>query len=121
MLRPYHNIPGPRNVPVLRHGDVAGERRAAELAEVDIEDDMLGGAEALCYATRSIELGGVALAVAERQGVAVEALALRDREGGGGVEAAGEEDDCTGTVHGSGNLVEREGVVADHTYLWSTL
>src|SRR6266480_4141922 len=94
MLRPYHNVPGPRDVPILRHGDIAGERRAAEFPQVDVEDDMLGGAEVLGHASRGIELGGVALAVAKRQSVAVEALALRDRERGGGVEAAGEEDDC---------------------------
>src|SRR6266545_537533 len=95
MLRPYNNIPGPRDVSVLRHGDVAGERRAAELAEIDIEDDVLSGAEALRDPARGIEFGGVALAVTKRQRVAIEAIALGDRERGGGVEATGEEDDST--------------------------
>ena len=111
MLRPYHNIPGPRNVPVLRHGDVAGERRAAELAEVDIEDDMLGGAEVLRHASSGIELQAVPLPVPKGKGVTGEAIGLGDGERGGGVEATGEEDDSTGTVHGGGNLVGREGVV----------
>ncbi len=70
------------------------------MAEVDIEDDVLGGAEVPGHTARGIELGGVALAVAKRQGVAIEALALGDGERGGGVEAAGEEDDCP--FHGSG-------------------
>ncbi len=110
MLRPYNKTPGPRDVPILRYGDVARQCRAAELPQVDVEDDMLGGAEVLRHASSGIELQAVPLPVPEGKGVTGKAVGLGDGECGGGVEAAGEEHDCAGTVHGSGNLVEMEGL-----------
>ena len=77
----------------LRDLDVAGERRAAELAQVDVDDDVVLHAQRGRDAGRGLEFDLVALAVAEGHGVDVEALGLGDRECGGGVEAAAQQAD----------------------------
>src|SRR5260370_20849910 len=56
----------------LGHGDVAGERGMAELAEVEGDDAVLGGAEPRSNPSGAIELDPGALAVVEGEGVAVE-------------------------------------------------
>jgi len=81
MLRPYNRL-------IFRHGDVVGQRRAAELAQVDIEDDVRFGAHGFRHAGGSIELCGVPLAVAKRQRVAVETFGPRNRQGRRGIEPA---------------------------------
>jgi len=55
--------------------------------KVDVEDDVLGGAEVLRHASRGVELSAMALPVPEGERVTREPLALGDGEGGGGVEA----------------------------------
>ena len=54
---------------------------------------MLSSAEVLGDAARRVELGGVALSIPKRQRVAIKPFGVRDGEGGGGIEAAAQEDD----------------------------
>ena len=54
-----------RLVAILRHRDVGGQRAAAELAEVDLDDAMLDDAEFSRDLLRGAELVAVALAVVE--------------------------------------------------------
>ena len=56
------------------------------------QHEVLLGAERGGHPARGVELAVVPLAVVERERVAVEALGPRDREGGGRVEAAREQD-----------------------------
>ena len=55
--------------PVLGHGDVGGERRAAEGAQVEGDDLVPGDAEGGGHAPGRLELGRVALAIPEGEGV----------------------------------------------------
>src|SRR6266571_3286581 len=64
-----------------------------ELPQVDVEDDVVGGAEVARDAPRGLELYAMSLPVPERERVAREPLALGDGEGRGGVEATRKEDD----------------------------
>src|SRR5260370_7276465 len=80
----------------LGHGDVAGERGMAELAEVEGDDAVLSSAEAGSNASGAIELDAVALAVVEGEGVAVEAIAAGERQAGGGIESTTQEADSLG-------------------------
>ena len=93
MLRPYDDMP------VFRDRDIAGERRAAELAEVDIEDDVLCGTKALRDAARGVELCLMSLPIPKRERVAREALGLGDGQNRGGVKAAAQEDDSSWMGH----------------------
>jgi hypothetical protein len=77
----------------LRDSNVGGQRGAAELAEVDVGDDVLFDLRLLGDARCRLELGEVALAVAEAQRVAVEAGGLSECEGGGRVKPATQEND----------------------------
>jgi hypothetical protein len=54
---------------------------------------MLDGAERLRHALRGGELGAMTLAVVNREGVAGEPLPPRECQHGGGIEAAGEQND----------------------------
>ena len=77
----------------LRDVDVTGQCRAAELAQVDVDDDVVlhaGGSRNSCG---GFEFDLVALAVAEGHRVDVEAFGLGDCECGGGVEAAAQQAD----------------------------
>ena len=71
-----------------------GERRAAELREVDLDDPMLGRTVARCDPLRRGKLGAVALAVVDREAKALEAFAARPRERGRRIEPAGKKNDC---------------------------
>ena len=72
----------------FRHGDIAGERRPSEYAKADVRHQMPRGAERFRKARGGIEFVLVPLAVIERQSVAGEAVAAREREAGGGIESA---------------------------------
>ena len=72
---------------------------AAETAQVDVGDDVLGDAQRRRDPLGGRKLHQVALAVPEGQGVGVEALVLGDGEHGAGVQAAAQQDDCV--FHGS--------------------
>ncbi len=96
-------------VGVQRHVDgVAGERRAADAAQVD-RDSLVGDrAQGAGDARGGVELGGVALTVAHAQGVHVEALLAGQCDHDGGVHAPGDEDD--GVVHSAvpvGSIIRR--------------
>ena len=60
---------------------------------------VLDRAERLRDARRRIELGAMALPVVDAQRVALQPLLARDRERGGGIEAAGKQDDCARFGH----------------------
>ena len=96
---------------VLGHGEVGGERRAAEGAEVDVDDHVPPDAEPLGDPARRLELDRVALAVADAQRVHVEPVAPRDGGGGGRVQPAAQQDDGLGKRH-AGKLAEREAVMS---------
>lgn len=68
----------------------------AELAEVEGDDAVLGGAEPRSNPRGAIELDAVALAVVEGEGVAVEAIAAGERQAGGGIESTTQEADSLG-------------------------
>lgn len=75
------------------NGDVVGERGVAELAEVNGHDNVFDGAERTRDLGSSVEFNTMALAVIEGEGVALESVALRNGEGGSGVETSAEETD----------------------------
>src|SRR4029077_6267526 len=68
-------------------------------ARVEPQNEVLLGAERRGHPPRGVELPVVPLAVVERERVGVEALGPRDREGGGRVEAAREQDHRATTGH----------------------
>ena len=72
---------------VLGHRHVAGQRRTAEDAQVDIHEDVTNDAEVSGHALGGGDLHLVTLAVAERQGMDLEAFMLGDGQGGGGIQA----------------------------------
>ena len=68
------------------------QRRAADAGQVHAHDAMLARAERTRDARRAaVELGCMALAVVDRERVALEALRAGDREHRGGIESAGEQ------------------------------
>ncbi len=81
---------------VLGDIDVGGEGGAADGAEVDGDDAVVGRAEVAGDLFGGDELVAMALAVVEGEGVAGEAGLAGYGENGGAVEAAGEEDDGAG-------------------------
>jgi hypothetical protein len=85
----------PGCTPAVGHGNRAvGQRRAAQLAEVELQHAMRGRPQRRRDACRRLQLGAVALAVIERQAVAGKALLARQGKDRGGIEAAGKKDDC---------------------------
>jgi len=78
---------------LLRHTDVIGERRAAEDAQVDVDDVVPRDAPPRRDPPRRLDLVRVPLPVTERQRVHREPLAHGEREARGGVEAATQEHD----------------------------
>ena len=84
---------------VLGHGDVGGERRAAEGAKVDVDDRVAGDTQVSRYPASGLELHGVPLAVSEAQRVELEAARLGDGGGGRRVHAAAEQHHGAGVGH----------------------
>ncbi len=72
----------------------------AKLGEVETENAVLGGTQRLRDALGSLQFSAVTLAVIEGQAVAVESLAARNGEAGGGVETAGKENHGA-CIHGA--------------------
>ena len=70
-----------------------GQRRAAEGAQVDVDDHVLDARRPRPRRRGAVELDRVALAVAEAEGHRGEALGPGDGQAGGGVEPAAEQHD----------------------------
>ena len=89
---------------LLGHGDVVGQRRAAEAAEVERQDDVPLGAEVAGDAGGRLELDPVALVVID--GEREEAIAGLAGEAGDDhrIHAAGEEDYCGSGLRSSPRL-----------------
>ncbi len=75
----------------LRHVDRAGKRRPAERVQPDLRHQMPFRAECLRHARRRVEFDLVPLPVVEREGVARVALAPRQRQAGGGIQASAQQ------------------------------
>ncbi len=60
----------------------------AENTEIDLRDAVRCGSKRGGDTARGVEFGEMPLAVIEREGVAVEAVAAGERETGGGIESA---------------------------------
>src|SRR5262249_37714947 len=84
----------------FRHGDVGGERRAAEGSEVDIDDLVARHAIVGSDSLRRFDLVRVTLTVTERQGVHRVRVTIRNRGCRGRVQAGGEEHDGRYSLHG---------------------
>ena len=75
-------------VAALGHGDIGGEGGAAEAAQVDIQDDMLGHSQRLRHPLGGLQFNGVPLAIAKGQGIGRETLGLGDGKHGRGIQTA---------------------------------
>src|SRR5439155_18216386 len=73
--------------------DVAGERRAAERTQIDVDHDVIGDAGGTRDTAGGFYFDLVPLAVAERHRVRVVAVALCHRERGGGIDAPAQQHD----------------------------
>lgn len=83
---------------VFGHLALAGERRAAELAEIDVEQDVASNMKRSGDAASGLDFVFVALTIAERDGVGFEAFVPGDGKGRGRVESAAEQNDGVGLV-----------------------
>ena len=77
----------------LRHGDIGGQRRAAEGIQADLGHQVPLRAERRRHARGRLQFDLVPLPVIERERVAGVALAPRQRQAGGGIEAAAQQAD----------------------------
>ena len=82
----------PSPTPVLGHGDVAGQRRSAERAQVERQDDVALG-QLGRDRSRRLELDPVPLAIIDRQREHAEARLARQRRADHRIEPAREQDD----------------------------
>ena len=73
-----------------------GQGRAAELAEFDAGEAVLPGAKGFGDAFRCRQLGDMALAVGDGQGVGFKTLLAGDGQAGGGIQPARQQDDGAG-------------------------
>jgi len=90
----YRDAPAaPALIGILWHGDVIGQRGAADAAQVDAHG-LVRDRVACGDALRGGQFRSMALAVLDAERVASKALRTRDRECNGGIHAAREEDDC---------------------------
>ena len=87
--------------PALGHGDIVGQRRAAEAAEVERQDDVPLRAQLRGDAGRRLQLDPVALVVVDGQREQPKAGLAGQAAGDHRIEAPGEEDDG-GAVAGHG-------------------
>src|SRR4029453_8279886 len=78
---------------ILGDDAVPGERRAAELREIDVQLDVGGDVKASCDGARRFDFARVNLAVADRQSVQLVALLTRPRPARGRREATAQEND----------------------------
>ena len=85
---------------VLGNLEVPGERRAADGAQIDGQLHVPPRAERPGDALRRLQLGGVALPVAEAERVELEALLPGHGPRGSGVHPSAHENDCFGCGHG---------------------
>ena len=88
---------GGRRLIILGDRDVGSKGGAAEEAKVDGGDLVLCRAETLSDFASRDEFDGMALAVIERETVAIEALAESQSESSGGIKAAAQKANRAGT------------------------
>ena len=81
---------------VLRHVDVVGECRAAELPQVDLKDSMLLHAERLANPLRRLQFKPMPLTVVDRQSVQVKPLLPSKCQHRGGIESAADKNNGFG-------------------------
>ena len=83
----------------VRLTDTSAKMRGleAELAQIDVADAMFLRTQGRGYPRRGIQLGGMALAVSDRQGIGFITFRTGNREAGGGIESAGEQDNSAGS------------------------
>src|SRR5574337_183777 len=79
----------------LRHRDVSGERRAPDLPKIEVEDQVLRGADCRRNPLRAFHLARVTLAVAKGERMKLIPLSLDHRGCGCGVDSTAEQDDST--------------------------
>ncbi len=92
-------------VPAFRNGDFIGEGGVAEYTKIDPGDAMIVRVKCARDAARGLQFDPVPLAIIEREGVTVEALATGKCETGGGIESPAKQADGFGH-----ELLERRGV-----------
>ncbi len=95
---------------VFGDGDVSGEGGTSEGAEVDFHGDMARELILFGEGVSGFNFLLVALAVVEAEGMADVALGDGDAESGGGIETAGEKDDCIFVAHGGQFTVMADGL-----------
>src|SRR5439155_19724780 len=79
--------------PLLRYGDIGGDCRAPEPAQVEFDDFMPGDLERAGDASSGLDLLFVPLAIAKRECVDRKTVALCQGERGGRIDAATQQDD----------------------------
>ena len=79
----------------LGDGDIGGEGAGAEGAQIDVHGrDARGRAKNFATRDGGVELDAMALAVVERESVAVVTVAAGDGEASGGIQAAAQQTHC---------------------------
>ena len=78
----------------MRDGDVIGQRRPAEHAQVDVRDHVPGDTLRLRDPLGGLEFDGVPLAVPEAERVGRVPLRLRDRQDGRRVQSTAQQNYC---------------------------
>jgi hypothetical protein len=87
-------------IAIARHGEIRGERRSADGAEVHLELEMPFDAERVRDGSSRLDFARVALSVEHAERVQREALRLRDRRSGIRIEATAQEYYCAHLVNG---------------------